>query len=142
MKPLVAALTVTIFFGARSTDGQTIDRLVSEVRAAETAFAQTMVARDLDGFASHVSNEAVFFGAQDTLRGRSAVVAAWRRFFEGAVAPFSWTPTIVEVVDSGTLAITSGPVRDPDGRQIGTFNSIWRREGDGRWRVVFDKGCQ
>lgn len=22
-----------------------------------------------------------------------------------------------------------------------TFNSIWRREAQGRWRVVFDKGC-
>jgi ketosteroid isomerase-like protein len=32
-------------------------------------------------------------------------------------------------------------VRDPDGRQIGTFNSVWRREADGSWKVVFDKGC-
>jgi ketosteroid isomerase-like protein len=23
---------------------------------------------------------------------------------------------------------------------MGTFNSIWRREADGRWLVVFDKG--
>jgi ketosteroid isomerase-like protein len=26
-------------------------------------------------------------------------------------------------------------------RQVGTFTSIWRRESDGRWRIVFDKGC-
>ena len=58
-----------------------------------------------------------------------------------ADAPFSWRPEVVEVLDSGTLALTSGPVRDPTGKQTGTFNSIWRREPDGRWRVVFDKGC-
>ena len=37
----------------------------------------------------------------------------------------------------------SGPwrrVRDPDGKVIGRFNSIWRQEAPGRWRVVFDKG--
>ena len=69
------------------------------------------------------------------------VVEAWKRFFEGKDAPFSWEPEAVEVLGSGSLALTSGPVRDPDGKLIGTFTTIWRREPDGRWRVVFDKGC-
>jgi hypothetical protein len=47
----------------------------------------------------------------------------------------------VEVLASGTLAHSSGPVHDAKGRQIGNFNSIWRREPDGTWLVVFDKGC-
>ena len=33
------------------------------------------------------------------------------------------------------------PIRDPSGKRTGTFNSVWRREKDGRWKVVFDKGC-
>jgi ketosteroid isomerase-like protein len=44
------------------------------------------------------------------------------------------------VVDSGTLAATSGPVRNPKGEVTGRFNSVWRLESDGRWRVVFDRG--
>ena len=32
-------------------------------------------------------------------------------------------------------------VRDPQGRRTGTFNSIWRLEGDGKWRIIFDNGC-
>jgi ketosteroid isomerase-like protein len=32
-------------------------------------------------------------------------------------------------------------VRDPAGTLIGTFTSIWRRETDGSWRIIFDKGC-
>jgi hypothetical protein len=32
-------------------------------------------------------------------------------------------------------------VFDPKGERVGTFNSIWRRDGDGKWKVVFDKGC-
>ncbi|HZV90436.1 MAG TPA: hypothetical protein VFF34_00365, partial [Candidatus Nitrosocosmicus sp.] len=56
--------------------------------------------------------------------------------------PFSWEPETVEVLPSGTLALTSGPVHDPKGTLIGTFSTIWRLEPDGRWRVVFDKGCE
>jgi ketosteroid isomerase-like protein len=111
------------------------------VRAAEIAFAASMAARDLDAFASHVAEEALFFGGDGVLRGRAAVVAGWKAFFEGERAPFSWEPEQVEVLDSGTLALSSGPVRGPDGKRIGTFNSIWRREPDGKWRVTFDKGC-
>ena len=44
-------------------------------------------------------------------------------------------------LDSGSLAYSSGPVFDPKGKRVATFNSVWRREADGTWRVVFDKGC-
>jgi ketosteroid isomerase-like protein len=31
-------------------------------------------------------------------------------------------------------------VRSPSGEVVGRFNSIWRLDDDGQWRVVFDKG--
>ena len=80
-------------------------------------------------------------GNNDALRGIEAVKTGWGPFFEGADAAFAWEPERVEVLDSGKLAFSSGPVRDPQGRQIGTFNSIWRRDAAGRWKVIFDKGC-
>ena len=114
--------------------------LKQQVADAERAFARTMAQRDHAAFADFIADEAVFFAGDQPLRGKAAVTAAWKRFFEKPQAPFSWEPKQVEVLDSGTLALSSGPVRDPAGRQIGTFTSIWRLEG-GRWRVVFDKGC-
>jgi hypothetical protein len=66
----------------------------------------------------------------------------WKRYYEGPDAPFSWQPEDVEVLDSGTLAISSGPVRDPKGALIATFTSIWRLEDTGTWRIIFDKGNQ
>jgi ketosteroid isomerase-like protein len=112
-----------------------------KVREMERAFARTMADRDLEAFAAHVSKEGVFFGRAGAIRGRDAVVSAWTKFFEGKAAPFSWEPETVEVLDSGTLALTNGPVRDPQGKLIGTFTTIWRYEPDGHWRVVFDRGC-
>lgn len=115
--------------------------VASEVRDAERAFARTMADRSLEAFSSHIAQEGIFFNRKGALRGRDAVVAAWTPFFEQKEAPFSWEPVTVEVLDSGSLALTSGPVRDPAGNLIGTFTSIWRLEPDGRWRVIFDKGC-
>lgn len=112
-----------------------------EVRAAERAFAKTMADRDLKSFGGYIAPEGVFFGRKGATRGRAAIVADWKRFFEGADAPFSWEPETVEVLKSGRLALSSGPVKDPKGALIGTFSTIWRLEPDGKWRVVFDKGC-
>ena len=114
--------------------------LQAQVRAAETAFAKTMADRDQAAFAGYVADEAVFFG-RGVLRGKAAVVEGWKPLYEGPKAPFSWAPEQVEVLDSGTLALSSGPVYDPEGKRSGTFNSVWRLEKDGKWRVVFDKGC-
>jgi ketosteroid isomerase-like protein len=115
--------------------------LTAKVRDAERAFANTMADRDLKSFSEHVSEEGIFWGGKGPLRGRKAVVDAWKRYFEAKEAPFSWEPETVEVLDSGSLALTNGPVRDPKGKLIGTFTTIWRLEKDGRWRVVFDRGC-
>lgn len=136
-----AVLALATAIAVRPAESQARDgELASQVRAAERAFANTMATRDQAAFATYVADEAIFFG-RDVLRGRTAVVEGWKAYFEGATAPFSWEPETVEVLDSGTLALSSGPVWDPAGKRIGTFNSIWRREADGRWRVVFDKGC-
>lgn len=115
--------------------------LARQVSAAESSFAASMAARDFEAFASHVADDAIFFGPAAALRGKAAVLADWSKFFDGEEAPFSWAPETVEVLSSGKLAHSSGPVRDPGGKQVGTFNSIWRLEPDGKWRVVFDKGC-
>ena len=111
------------------------------VRVREQAFAKTMADRDLAAFASFISPEAVFVGAGGTTRGPKEIAAAWKRFFDGAEAPFSWRPETVEVLASGSLALSSGPVFDPKGNRIGTFNSTWRRDSDGQWRIIFDNGC-
>ena len=115
--------------------------LTRQVFVAESTFAASLANRDTAAFAKLVSPEAVFFGQKSVMRGKAAVVAGWRPLFEEATPPFSWKPEVIEVLDSGNLALSSGPVYGRDGKQFGVFSSIWRREPDGTWRVIFDKGC-
>jgi len=68
------------------------------------------------------------------------VLAGWRAYFGGPRAPFSWAPDQVEVLADGSLAHSSGPVLNPAGTAVARFNSVWRQEAPGIWRVVFDKG--
>lgn len=112
----------------------------AQVFAAERAFAQTMAQRDKTRFAQFISDEAIFFNGATAHRGKAKVIEEWSKYFDTPNAPFSWEPDQVEVLDSGTLALSSGPVRDPAGKVFARFNSIWRLEAPGQWRVVFDKG--
>jgi ketosteroid isomerase-like protein len=114
--------------------------LAAQVTETERAFARSMADRDFAAFTALLSDEAVFASEPKTLRGKAEVAAAWKRFFERPAAPFSWAPEQVEVLDSGTLALSSGPVYDPRGKRIATFTSIWRQDAPGVWRIVFDKG--
>jgi uncharacterized protein (TIGR02246 family) len=112
------------------------------VAEAERAFARTMAERDARAFADFLHPDTVWFSGPggSALHGREAVMAAWGRFFEGPKAPFSWAPDRVAVMADGQLAMSMGPVFDPEGRPTARFSSVWRRDADGRWRVLFDKG--
>ena len=138
----VAAILIcaTLLGGCVSGDRRP-DRaaLTQQVMNAERAFAQTMARRDFAAFQSFLAADTVFFNGDQAIRGSAGVAAEWKAFFDKPAAPFSWEPKVVEVLDSGTLALSSGPVRDPQGQVFATFTSIWRLE-DGAWKIVFDKG--
>jgi ketosteroid isomerase-like protein len=113
--------------------------LATEVKAAETAFAKTMADRRLDQFGDYVAEDAVFNGSTPHI-GRAAVIAVWTGFFKSPQAPFSWAPDAVAVAADGRTAISTGPVRGPDGKIMSRFTSIWRKDADGHWRVIADQG--
>jgi ketosteroid isomerase-like protein len=132
--------SLLLLSGCASGPNISNDELKRQVGAAERDFAATMKARDHAGFVRHVAQDAIFFNGATALHGKKAIGDFWRKFYEAPSAPFSWEPDQVEVLASGKLAASSGPVYGPDGKLISRFNSIWRLEDDGAWRVVFDKG--
>lgn len=134
-------LGTVMFAAALIARGATNDELREQVRKTEMAFAKTLADRNPAAFAAFLSKETIFMSSGRVSRGPRQVADRWEPYFAGPQAPFSWEPEEVQVLDSGTLAMTSGPVRDPSGKRIGTFNSVWRREGKGQWKIVLDNGC-
>lgn len=136
----LVTLAAIVASGPGIVAAQSAEQLHAEVFAAERAFARSMAERDFAAFGRYVAEDTVFFNGNTALRGREAVLAAWKPFFDGPAAPFSWEPDQVQVLESGELALSTGLVKSPEGVVTARFNSIWQRQADGRWLVVFDKG--
>ena len=143
MRPALLALGLSLFVfhaGAAALPSQAdLATIVTDVKAAETAFAKTMADRRLDQFTDFVAEDAVFVGAAMNI-GRARVVEKWSGFFKGPQAPFSWAPDAVAVAADGRTAVSTGLARDPAGKIVSRFTSIWRKDPDGHWRVIADQG--
>jgi ketosteroid isomerase-like protein len=111
----------------------------AQVVAAERAFAKSMADRDFKAFTALLSSEAIFFNGNTVMHGAAEIATAWQPYFKGTRAPFAWQPDHVEVLPTGQLALSTGPVY-MGGQVVGRFNSIWRLESTNTWRIVFDKG--
>jgi ketosteroid isomerase-like protein len=120
--------------------------LDDEIRCREIGFSKSVESRNQELFASYVDADARFVSGTVT-RGPDAIAAAWAIFFDPAGPTIKWRPKYVEVLENGELALSRGPyrlvTRDEAGNVTeswGTFNSVWRLNPDGEWRVVFDAG--
>lgn len=127
---------------------QVLAEPVDEVRCREIGFSLAAEARDAERFASFIDADARFVG-NSVLHGTEAIVEAWQVFLSADGPSIKWRPQFVEVLEDGTLALTRGPYRviaiDESGNRSeswGTFNSVWRKQDDGSWKVVFDAGSQ
>ena len=136
----LAALVLVFLVHIAFADALDPARLQQQVRDTETAFAKTMADRDHAAFVTFLAEETIFFSADKALHGKQQVAEAWKALYEKPEAPFSWAPDQVEVLDSGTLALSTGLVYDTTGKVVSRFNSIWRLEAPDTWRIVFDKG--
>ena len=140
-RPLLVALALLLLCSPLAAEDA-----AGELRAAEIAFAASVADRDAERFASFIDEDAVFLGAA-ALRGREAIVEGWSVFLAEGGPTLTWQPETVEVRPDG-LGLSRGPytltATAPDGTETtssGTFTSIWRRDTDGGWKVIFDAGC-
>lgn len=149
-KTALAALAALLLVPSLALAEGSFDRAArtEELRKVELAFAASVMENRPEVFAAFLDDEAVFVGGTDVRRGRATIVEAWKGFFAAGRPEFEWHPEVVELSADGQLGLTRGPwtirSREKDGRaveQSGTFNSVWRRQADGSWRIVFDAGC-
>ena len=125
---------------------RTVADLADQVRCREIGFSISAETRNAESFVSFIDSDARFVGSSVT-HGPAAIAEAWGAFFADNGPSIKWRPQFVEVLEDESLALTRGPYRmittGENGEKAehwGTFNSVWRLNEDGQWRVVFDAG--
>ena len=119
-----------------------------QIMKSDAAFAQSVADKNRDKFLSFIAEVTTFSGGTaNELHGRDAVMKAWSDFFMPDGPTLSWTPTKGEVIGAGDVGYTTGNSlfrqKDKDGKvseRRGQYVTIWKKQSDGSWKVVFDTG--
>lgn len=135
---IIALLPLTLLWNASLA--ATLDQVKKEVADTERAFAKTMADRDFEAFQTFIAEDTVFWSGSEPIQGKESVLAAWKGNFEGPDAPFKWEPETVLVLEEGNLALSTGPVTGSDNVINAYFTSVWKKNDQGKWKIIFDKG--
>lgn len=147
---VMVALTGLAACGPEATGrGEPVESSVleAELMAADRAFNVATAESGVEGWASFFAEDAAMVqSGVGEIRGKEAIFATMAPYF-ALGARLSWDPLRAEVSADGTLGYTIGEYESesvgPDGEGVigrGVYVSVWRREGDGSWRVVLDLG--
>jgi ketosteroid isomerase-like protein len=116
------------------------------IRNADLAFAKATAERGADGWASWFADSGVMVTPGRNIVGRVAIRDLMAPELADTTVSLTWRPMSVEVSSNGNLGYTIGrwertsrvnpgaPVRH------GSYVTIWRKQGDGTWKVVLDIG--
>ena len=137
MPSILALICISLAFMSKA---QSVEEIEKQVADRERAFAQTMADRDFEKFKTFLDENAVFLGGKSVMRGKKQIAEKWQRYFEKEQAPFAWKPERVAVIGGGDIALSTGPVWNPDGRVHSYYTSTWRKDSSGEWKVILDKG--
>lgn len=107
----------------------------SKVIATELAFARAAREKgQWTAFAEYAAEGALLFGQNGAIEAKP-----WLKQQQDPPQAVAWEPHRVWSSCDGSIAVTQGAFRDPDGK-VGTFNTVWQRQRDGEYLYVFDFG--
>jgi len=148
-KPLAAAALLTVLGASTGhAQGGDLQAAAAQIVKADADFARSVADKNRQQFLSFIAEAAIFNGgAADELHGREAVIADWAPFFAPDGPTLTWAPTAGEVIGAGDLGYTTGrsvfSSKDADGKPIerrGQYITVWKKQADGSWKVIYDTG--
>lgn len=139
-------LTLPPAVGAQTPDLQTATNAIVK---SDADFAQSVADKNRERFLTFIADATTFNGGTPgELRGRDAVMKQWATFFEPNGPTLTWTPIKGEVFPPGLVGYTTGRSvfreKGADGKvteRLGQYLTVWRKQTDGSWKVVFDTGA-
>jgi ketosteroid isomerase-like protein len=92
-----------------------------------------------------IAAQAAFVGTNPATIGLEQLRTLWTTFFTSPGYHLSWKADRVEVAGSGDLAYSFGQweqtttVNGQPRTSHGIYVAVWRKQADGRWKVIVDK---
>ncbi|HEX5005118.1 MAG TPA: hypothetical protein VFV65_07365 [Gemmatimonadales bacterium] len=116
--------------------------------AADEAFAAATAEYGLEGWVGAYDSTGIQMAPDDPYTpGIPAIRAAMAPVFADSTFNLTWTPTMAFASVDGTLGYTLGTWMstrynaEGKGQVVtGKYVTIWRKQADGSWKVVFDGG--
>jgi len=149
--PLIAAVLLLSFQTSRAAQQQPDRAMVSarvkEIRALEAAMMAAAAEKGADGYMSFYAEDAVELGnGSPALLGKETI-GKTMTFLNDKNNRLTWAPVHVDVSESGDLGYSFGNYEfrsiGKDGKssiEHGKYATIWKKQKDGRWKVVLDMG--
>jgi ketosteroid isomerase-like protein len=113
--------------------------------AADGAFSDACSRHDAAATGALIAEDAVFISPRGLLRGRAEVLEGWKTLLSADGPVLEWLPNRADASDSGEYGFTVGEwrLRAKTGEVTsGEYVTVWRRDGDGRYRALLDSPLQ
>lgn len=145
---LIGTLLSFVVPGGARAQAPDLQAEASRIVQADAAFAKSVADKDRQAFLTFLSGVTTFNGGSpNEVHGRDAVMKQWSVFFEPDGPALTWVPIKGEVIGAGDLGYTVGRSvsrrKAADGtitERHGQYLTVWTKEDDGSWKVIFDTG--
>ncbi len=139
-------ITCFIILGCNENE-KTVDpeKWKSEIISVEKSFNDMAQEKGLaQAFEYYAAENGVIKRGKKIIQG-SSTIGEWYKKDTQPNESLSWTPTFVDVSNSGDMAYTYGDYvfkyQDSLGNKKesrGIFHTVWKRQQDGSWKFVYD----
>ncbi len=138
----ISILAIVLTLSLSQAEGQKFPKPLQAIVDAERAFAQTSKETNtVNAFVSHLSPTAVFLIQGEEVNG----LESWKIRQPDSSLLF-WYPVYADISSSEDFGYTTGPFSYYNTHQdtvavfSGYYSTIWGREANGEWKVLFDLG--
>lgn len=114
---------------------------------ADRAFDKATLERGLEGWLEWFSDDARVNGAQGEVVGKAQLREFYKGMFAQKEFSIRWQPLHEELSADGAFGYTYGvsqiSFRDEKGQlqeRRGRYLTVWRKQKDGKWKVITDIG--
>jgi ketosteroid isomerase-like protein len=116
----------------------------------DRAFSEATASKGIEGFAPFIAEDMTsIVPDQPIAQGKETFVERYKTFLSTPGFAFRWTPDLGRISEDGTLGFTVGHYRatkteNGSAQTVGSgkYVTIWAKQADGSWKVVFDSGVR